>query len=530
MSSPAEHEVASVAALLSTSYHGHQDESPVSDGSVCIRTGSAFKERRQSGANCIQLKSDLEQQLDAASSKPGAQADGTVSAREAGGGEAGDCAEAALQPAPEVGALPTQPAPEAGTLEAGLPEAGSPMAQTAPEADAPSVLPTPEAGAPGLAIAGPQSEALQLAAATDPGMLLSSCLDGYDNSGLSEIERMMDSAAALLLGLGQLPAPTPAPHASHPTSGSAPGTAEAAAQVSSERASPGDKRPACELGVALGQPAASKRLRKDEEGAQPLLAHMQLMMPIALPDDPMAPDYFYSDPASDDAAAATIAMLASAAADAAAEGGSGSRRAPRPARTERGRDRQRAAAVQRDQSRSPPPTGLPTFHVDGLKGGTTVPADFTRLAYEARLGKPRQLVERHITNGTYLNRVHVTQLMCALLFPRPPNPPASHKAAIGNTFVSIFKHQLTIIDEKDRAWPVQYEGFVSSGQRHYRLTSGWSSLMRSQDACIGDTLVLERWTEDRAMCHLFLLRQTPQPGSTQEALNTAALKLRQQRA
>jgi len=33
---------------------------------------------------------------------------------------------------------------------------------------------------------------------------------------------------------------------------------------------------------------------------------------------------------------------------------------------------------------------------------------------------------------------------------------------------------------------VQYEGFLSSGQRHYRLTSGWVGLMRAQQVGIGE--------------------------------------------
>ncbi|RMZ56584.1 hypothetical protein APUTEX25_001431 [Auxenochlorella protothecoides] len=79
-------------------------------------------------------------------------------------------------------------------------------------------------------------------------------------------------------------------------------------------------------------------------------------------------------------------------------------------------------------------------------------------------------------------------------------------------FNSLFKHRLVIVDEADEAWPVQYEGFMSSGQRHFRLTSGWSGLMRVQNVTIGDTLALERWTEDRTVIHLRIIRRQGREG------------------
>lgn len=128
------------------------------------------------------------------------------------------------------------------------------------------------------------------------------------------------------------------------------------------------------------------------------------------------------------------------------------------------------------------------------------------------------------------------------------DPPPPHASRLGgsSTYTQLFKQRLTIIDESDRAWPVQvrggaaaggrcgeqrqgpesglpqsagigstlhalgmhtaascsvppftvltpflrpspaqYEGFLSSGQRHYRLTSGWVGLMRAQQVGIG---------------------------------------------
>ncbi|KAL6773956.1 hypothetical protein ACKKBG_A23215 [Auxenochlorella protothecoides x Auxenochlorella symbiontica] len=130
---------------------------------------------------------------------------------------------------------------------------------------------------------------------------------------------------------------------------------------------------------------------------------------------------------------------------------------------------------------------------------------------------PLEKVERPITNGTYINRLHVTQQMAQLLFPQPEEArergraPGREGDAPAN-FNSLFKHRLVIVDEADEAWPVQYEGFMSSGQRHFRLTSGWSGLMRVQNVTIGDTLALERWTEDRTVIHLRIIRRQGREG------------------
>lgn len=165
-------------------------------------------------------------------------------------------------------------------------------------------------------------------------------------------------------------------------------------------------------------------------------------------------------------------------------------------------------------------------------------------------------VERQITNQTYILRLHVTTQMAQLLFPPraeleaahqaatalDPPPPSSSRLGGGSTYIQLFKQRLTVVDEGNRAWPVQvravprrrayttphpadahrtspppifasgallgacsnlltlkraapcfscpaaaaqYEGFLSSGQRHYRLTSGWVGLMRAQQVGIG---------------------------------------------
>ena len=50
---------------------------------------------------------------------------------------------------------------------------------------------------------------------------------------------------------------------------------------------------------------------------------------------------------------------------------------------------------------------------------------------------------------------------------------------------------------------ISYDCLVSSGQRHARLSSGWSSLMRLLKASIGDTVVLTRYEErEKGVLHV----------------------------
>ncbi|KAK2079562.1 hypothetical protein QBZ16_001957 [Prototheca wickerhamii] len=162
-------------------------------------------------------------------------------------------------------------------------------------------------------------------------------------------------------------------------------------------------------------------------------------------------------------------------------------------------------------SRAGSPGSRASARVPGPQGpaSSRAPPGLTREELRQERGAPLERVERPITNGTYINRLHVTQQMAQLLFPQPEfctSRGAAREDGPAN-FNSLFKHRLTIVDEAGEAWPVQYEGFMSSGQRHFRLTSGWSGLMRVQNVAVGDTLVLERWTEDRVTIHLRIERQ-----------------------
>ena len=55
-------------------------------------------------------------------------------------------------------------------------------------------------------------------------------------------------------------------------------------------------------------------------------------------------------------------------------------------------------------------------------------------------------------------------------------------------YQSLFKHKISIIDEQGEVWVVQYEGFVSAAQRHYRFTAGWTNLVKQKGIRVGKLL------------------------------------------
>ena len=65
---------------------------------------------------------------------------------------------------------------------------------------------------------------------------------------------------------------------------------------------------------------------------------------------------------------------------------------------------------------------------------------------------------------------------CSLAVLQPP---------LSYVYQSLFKHKISIVDEDGGVWLVQYEGFVSAAQRHYRFTAGWTNLVKQRGIRVG---------------------------------------------
>lgn len=114
-------------------------------------------------------------------------------------------------------------------------------------------------------------------------------------------------------------------------------------------------------------------------------------------------------------------------------------------------------------------------------------------------------VKRLISCPTYCSRLHVNQHMAEHLLPLLPEA-SNVKPPLPYVYQSLFKHKVKIVDEYGAAWPVQYEGFVSAAQRHYRFTAGWTNLVKQKGIKVGDAVILERWTEDRFNLQMHIIK------------------------
>lgn len=153
--------------------------------------------------------------------------------------------------------------------------------------------------------------------------------------------------------------------------------------------------------------------------------------------------------------------------------------------------------------------GKKSTHVqDGkqdVKGtGQIVPFHMLRSQLQQTHGAAISFVEKKITNGSYLLRFNVTTDLARLL------PGYTDEFSVGQPIVkdsprSLFKRNISIIDSEGRFHCVKYEGIVSSKQKHYRLTTGWSILVKSLKIKVGDTVVFERWTPNHAIIHITVI-------------------------
>ncbi|KAK9864080.1 hypothetical protein WJX84_004886 [Apatococcus fuscideae] len=169
--------------------------------------------------------------------------------------------------------------------------------------------------------------------------------------------------------------------------------------------------------------------------------------------------------------------------------------------------------------RASPPGDVPAPHGTAMTSGSD----------------PLISIERKITCPTYCNRLHVTQTMALQLLPRVSDAQmkgdmSGSRSTTSRTtgqqqYQALFKFKLSLTDEMGIQWPVQYEGFVSSGQRHYRLTAGWTALVKQKQISVGDSVVLERWTNDRTNLRLRVINGGGAPGkiSAPRASSTPSL-------
>lgn len=162
--------------------------------------------------------------------------------------------------------------------------------------------------------------------------------------------------------------------------------------------------------------------------------------------------------------------------------------------------------------------------------------------------QPQQLFThtRQVTCKTYLKRLNVTQFMSDHMLPcmegslrnsshrpaaarqpgaaaaadsaaqgsdteadqRPPGRSSGSSKGRGRqagqqkSYEMLFKCQIKLVDPTGQAWPVIYEGVLCAGQRHLRLTCGWSEFIKARKIAIGDSVSFERWAGNILECNM----------------------------
>lgn len=144
-------------------------------------------------------------------------------------------------------------------------------------------------------------------------------------------------------------------------------------------------------------------------------------------------------------------------------------------------------------------------HPGRQAGHQPVPPHLMRSQLQRNHGAPMASVGKQITNGSYLLRFNVTTDLGRLLPEHKDNFP--DLCLIKDAPRSLFKRNISVIDNLGRLHCVKYEGIVSSKQRHNRLTTGWSGVVKSLGIKVGDTVVFERWTSNPSILHISIIQQ-----------------------
>lgn len=213
--------------------------------------------------------------------------------------------------------------------------------------------------------------------------------------------------------------------------------------------------------------------------------------------------------------------------------------------------RQLSRQCSADQPATAAPTASNTLGQAGLPAASSMQVHLQEQEQQQQQHIEEEIILRHtrqITCKTYLKRLNVTQYMSDNLLPtmegslrvssqKTAAPGAMHggrglgqrqhsrarsstaaasddeydphskasgapagahgsAAAAGTgsgqrSYEMLFKVQVKLVDSAGTVWPVTYEGVLCAGQRHLRLTCGWSEFIKAKKIAIGDAITFE---------------------------------------
>jgi len=102
---------------------------------------------------------------------------------------------------------------------------------------------------------------------------------------------------------------------------------------------------------------------------------------------------------------------------------------------------------------------------------------------------------RKITNTTYLRRIHLSKEDAIGLFPEiQENMEYTFSRRHRDTSAPFkLSTSFSIQDREGRRWPISLECVRTAGQRHTRISKGWSALCSANRFSVGRCLRFARW-------------------------------------
>jgi len=117
------------------------------------------------------------------------------------------------------------------------------------------------------------------------------------------------------------------------------------------------------------------------------------------------------------------------------------------------------------------------------------------------------VVEKRMSNREYMSRFRLNTKFASALLPSYDHTTAT--PTIYGALERLLLADITVCTVDGRAFPVVYElaRTIKNDWLHHRFTAGWAEVVRQLGIEIGDMLVFERWTEDRTILTMTILKQ-----------------------
>ena len=122
-------------------------------------------------------------------------------------------------------------------------------------------------------------------------------------------------------------------------------------------------------------------------------------------------------------------------------------------------------------------------------------------------GTPKAVVEKKMSNREYMSRFRLNTKFASALLPAYDHTTAA--PTIYGALERLLLADITICTVDGRAFEVVYElaRTVKNDWLHHRFTTGWAEVVKQLGIEIGDMLVFERWTEDRTMLTMQIVKE-----------------------